>query len=374
MTERISWRLLGTLAFSACGDVTPGPGPVPGPGPEPVPLGQFRVTVTGAIAFSGTWSGYGNHTDLMAADTGEQSRLFGESRTGADSVVGIFFPGRLSVGVHTLVNWVPGGDRVHATAALAVRLPAGGVDVYAGLAGGTLNIDSAGYPARPGLEPGATRGTLTMRAVRVQLGAGGVTTATADTITLNAQFHGHWYHYLRPNVRLTLAGGGPVSGTSSDAQAEASNDSQGGLLVYWNVDFDGAPGPIYPFEVSHDFRLVGPRVGTFSLANATPAQWHDPYQWPPVFSGLYFRDDPRLGLSTGGTLTVTRYVAPTLEFYGEIAGTMTTRIALWTDMTTPSADSVDANVTFNVQLWPLGGVPGAAAQALEYAPFSRDER
>ena len=96
------------------------------------------------------------------------------------------------------------------------------------------------------------------------------------------------------------------------------------------------------------------------MTGVTPTQFSNPAAWPAVYAALFYRDDPRLGLSTGGTLTITKFVTPTDEFYGEIQGTLTTPVALWTNTTTVSADTVSVAITFAVQLWPLGGIPGSA--------------
>ncbi len=118
-------------------------------------------------------------------------------------------------------------------------------------------------------------------------------------------------------------------------------------------------GRAIPHEISQELRVLAPGVGTFALPGITPTQFADTAQWPAHYTALFYRDDPRLGLSTGGTLTVTQFVAPTDEFYGEIHGTLTSRLALWTDQTTLSGDTADASITFAVQLWPLGGIPAS---------------
>lgn len=102
--------------------------------------------------------------------------------------------------------------------------------------------------------------------------------------------------------------------------------------------------------------MAAPGVGTFPLPAMTPKQFNDPNQWPAAYTALFYRDDPRLCLSTGGTLTITQLIAPTDSYYGEIHGTLTSRLALWTDPTTPSGDTVNASISFAVQLWPLGGI------------------
>lgn len=148
-------------------------------------------------------------------------------------------------------------------------------------------------------------------------------------------------------------------GTSTFSTALSSLDDHGGRYVSWESDF----GPVhsFPHQISQELRILAPAEGTYTLTPITPTQWADPAQWPPVHTALFYRDDPRLGLSTGGTLTVTHFLAPTDAYYGEIHGTLTSRLALWTDETTLSGDSADVAVTFAVQLWPFAGIPNVAA-------------
>lgn len=217
--------------------------------------------------------------------------------------------------------------------------------------------DSASYPPRPGLNFGVLRGTITFNAVRLVAGAGGAPVETTDTIAVRATFANHWYHYIYPNVSVTL-GGGPLAGTSTFTTAVSSDDGHGGRFLEWESDFGAAH--TFPHAISQELRIAAPSVGTFPLTPLTPPQFRDPAQWPAVYTALFYRDDPRLGLSTGGTLTVTDYLAPTDEFYGEIHGTLSSRLALWSDATTLSGDTTTVAVTFAVQLWPLGGIPNAA--------------
>ena len=72
-------------------------------------------------------------------------------------------------------------------------------------------------------------------------------------------------------------------------------------------------------------------------------------------------------------MTVTQFVAPTEEFYGEVQGTLTSRLALWTNQTTLSGDSVNASVTFDVQLWPLGGIPASRSTISNQSPMTNHQ-
>src|SRR6266699_433530 len=303
-------------------------------GPPPVNPGRMTVQIGGAVHLTSEWQAFGEFRDLLASDTGQLSLMNGQNRppSTGDSSFTLQFPGRLDVGQFAVGRYVPGA--VPTVPVVSVLL--GGREVglgdarfFGSLPGGTLTIDSAGYPPRPGLDLGGLRGTLTFNAVSL-LG-------TPDTITVHATFNSHWYHYIFPNLVVTLSGAGPVVGTSQFSTAQSLDDDHGGRFVEWAPDF-----------------------GTFTLPAITTTQFNDPAQWPALYTALFYRDDPRIALSTGGTLTITQFIAPTDEFYGEIHGTLTSRLALWTDPTTLSGDSVDASITFAVQLWPLGGIPASA--------------
>lgn len=312
----------------------------------------MRIEITGAIQHEADWQAFGEFDDLLAGDAGEVSYLRGQNDdvNVGDSSLALFFPAGLGKGVFAIGLVAPIGDSTGAIASLSL---AG--RLFISLDGGTLEVHSADYPPRPGLDPGLLRGTMTFRAVGLAIG-------TADTVTVRATFAAHWYHRLHPNVSVTLSGDGAVLGTSLFSLAQSVDDDRGGRLVWWDSDFDGVGGGSFPFEISQEFRLVAPAVGTYALANITPTVWADPALWPARFSALHYRDDPRVGLSTGGTLSIRRFVPPTDAYYGEIHGTLMSRLALWSDDTTVTSDTVNAAVTFAVQLWPLAGVPGSRAR------------
>ena len=315
----------------------------------------MRVHISGAVQLDGEWEAFGQFRDVLASDESDVSRMRGgnpQPATG-DSNFTVLFPGRLGVGAFAIGRFVP-------SALLTVPVAAVQFDstFYASIPGGTLTVDSAAYPPRPGLEFGDLRGTLMFKAVRLVAGPGGLPVETTDTISVRATFADHWYHYIFPKVAVMLSAGGPVGGTSTFTTALSSPDDHGGRYVSWQSDFGAAHS--FPHDISQELRIASPGVGTFTLPSITPTQWADPNQWPPVYIALFYRDDPRLGLSTGGTLTVTAFVAPTDEYYGEIHGTLSSRLALWTDPTTLSGDSTTVAVAFAVQLWPLGGIPSSA--------------
>lgn len=303
----------------------------------------MRVQITGAVQMTSEWQAYGIFRDLLASDTNEVSLLGGQNI--GDSSFTLVFPGRLDVGQFAMGRYVPG-----VTPAIPAAFVIFDTTVYASIPGGTLAVTSAEYPARPGLLPGLLRGTVTFKAVRVD---------APDTITVHATFAAHWSHFLRPNVSVTLSGPGPVTGTSQFSTALSEDDEHGGRFVQWQSDF--GPQHTFPHDLSQELRLAAPGVGTFAVTPLTPKQFANPSAWPAIYTALFYRDDARLGLSAGGTLTVTRFLAPTDEFYGEIDGTLTAPIALWVNDSTVSADTVSASITFAVQLWPLGGIPAGSA-------------
>ena len=334
-------------------------GDTAGPPQPPVDPGRMRVQIDGAVQLTSEWQAYGMFRDILASDTGEVSAMKGQSLdlSTSDSNFTLVFPGRLGLGQSPIGRYVPGVRPLGPAAFVIFDGPTPGqadAVFFASIPGGTVVVDSAGYPARPGLTAGVLRGTLTFKAVRLVAGPDGVPQETSDTITVHSTFATHWFHYIFPNVSVTL-NGGPVVGTSQFSTALSSDDDHGGRFVSWESDF--TPVHAFPHDISQELRVAAPGVGTFTLPAITPAQFNDPAQWPAAYTALFYRDDLRLGLSTGGTLTVTQFVAPTDEFYGEIHGTLTSRLALWTNPTTLSGDSVDENVTFAVQLWPLGGIP-----------------
>ena len=313
----------------------------------------MRVDITGAVVHHSIWNSFGELRDLMASDTLDLSVLRGQSPdTSRDLRLTLVLPGRLDSGVADIGRYVPGATPVVRAAFVILDTL-----FFASLPGGQVAVTSAHYPPRPGLESGLVRGTITFRAVGLIVGPGGAPIETPDTITVEATFAAHWSHFLRPNVVGTFSGAGPVNGTSLAVNAFAVDDGAGGWFVDWQLDFDGLPGQGSPYEISGEFRDASPAVGTFTVGNITPVQFGNPAQWPAVFGDLFYRDDPRLGLSRVGTLTITRYVPPTVAYYGEIHGTLNESIVLWANDTTATADTVTAAVTFAVQLYPLGGIP-----------------
>src|SRR5256886_9648761 len=149
----------------------------------------------------------------------------------SDSNFTLVFPGRLGLGQFAIGRYVPGVASAQPAAFVIFDGPTPGqsdATFFASIPGGSVVVDSAGYPARPGLTPGVLRGTLTFKAVRLIAGAGGAPVETTDTISLHATFAPHWNHYLYPNVSVTLGGASPVVGTSQFSTALSSDDDHGG--------------------------------------------------------------------------------------------------------------------------------------------------
>jgi hypothetical protein len=318
---------------------------------------MMNVDIRGAVTYRGSWGAFGQLRDVMDVDTNDLSLLGGQTLDVTRNLnMTLVFPGRLDVGTFTIGRYTPGVLPAGAAAYVEVDTL-----FFASLPGGSLTVSAANYPPRPGLDFGMAYGTMAFRAVRLVAGpgGGGAPVTTADTVDIRISFAARWYHYLRPNVTISLTGGGPVLGTSLVTVAQSVDDDHGGRFVDWESDFDRAPGQGIPYEISAEFRLAAPAAGTFTLAATPPRDYRDPARWPAAYAVLFYRDDPRIALSTGGTLTVTRFVAPTDAYYGEIHGTLTAPLALWANDTTVTADTVQVTATFAVQLWPLGGIPAS---------------
>jgi hypothetical protein len=312
------------------------------------------VRISGKLAYSNTWSAFGQFRDILATDTGEVSLLGGQ---GIDSAnirnMTLVFPGRLDVGSFPIARYVVGTIPTQPVAYVIMDS-----SFFASIPAGTLTISSAAYPPRPGLDPGLMNGTMDFHAVRLVGGpGGGGPVETHDTIAVHVSFAADWSHYLRPNVAVTLTDG-PLTGSSAMVFGESLDDDHGGRYLSWEGNVSGAPA-VFPYEVSQELRIAAPAVGSYAVGNLTPSSYADPAQWPAAFSALYYRDDRRLALSAGGTLTVTQFVAPTESYYGEIQGTLDAPLALWVNDSTVSADTVHVVVHFAVQLWPLGGIPAS---------------
>lgn len=317
----------------------------------------MRVQISGQATADDIWGAFGEFRELLAADTGNLSLLGGQNTdTGTNRNLTVVLPTRLDLGSFPIGRWVYGTIPTFPVAVVVID-----TSFFASIPGGVITITDAQYPPRPGLDVGLMSGTMTFQAVRFAPEPGGPV-ETHDVITVHARFAAHWYHYLRPNVTVTLTGGGPVHGASLRTPALSVDDDHGGRFVVWDSDFDLAPGQGIPYEIAQEFRLAAPAVGTYTLGRLTPVSYADPTQWPTAFSALYYRDDPRLALSTGGTLRITRFLAPTVAYYGEIHGTLDAPLALWTNDTTVSADTVHVVAHFAVQLWPLGGIPASSPE------------
>lgn len=354
----IKQLLLLSLVATACGKDSVAPEPPANPG-------KMRVQITGAAHLTSEWIAFGEFRDILATTVNDLSLMSGQNQQPAltDSSFTLLFPGRFDVGQFAIGRYTPGV--IPSGPAAYVVLDSA---FFVSLPGGTITVDTADYPARPGLTFGQIRGTLTFRAVRLVSGPGGPV-ETTDIITVHATFAAHWGHYLYPNVSVTLSGASPVVGTSQFATGQSVFDDHGGRFVEWSSDF--TPTHTFPHDISTELRILAPSVGTFTLASTTPTQFADTSLWPAIYAALFYRDDPRLGLSTGGTLTITQLIEPTNDFEGEIHGTLTAPMALWTNSTTLSGDTANMSVTFAVQLWPFGGIPAVPPLPSKAGPSLR---
>ena len=170
----------------------------------------MNVDIRGAVTYQGSWSAFGQLRDVMDVDTNDLSLLGGQTLDVTRNLnLTLVFPGRLDVGTFAIGRYTPG---------VLPAGPAAYVEVdslfFASLPGGSVTVASANYPPRPGLDFGMVNGTIVFRAVRLAAGQGGAPVATSDTVDIQISFAAHWYHYLRPNVTVSLSGGGPVLGTS----------------------------------------------------------------------------------------------------------------------------------------------------------------
>jgi hypothetical protein len=343
--NRTAASILLLVALAACSEPLGSPPPPPDPG-------TMRVHITGGVTEEASWSAFGQFRDILAADTGELSLLGGQSPSiTAVRMLTLVFPGRLDNGSFALGRYIYGAVQTEPAAYVIID-----TSFFASVPGGTIHVTSAVFPPRPGLDPGVLSGGLLFQAVRLAAGPGGAAVETTDTIRVSASFAAHWYHYLRPNISVSVTGG-PVPGASLVTIGQSIDDDHGGRFVDWEADFDRVAGQGIPYEVSQEFRLLAPGVGTYPMAPLTPSKFANPAQWPAAFTALYYRDDPRIALSAGGTLTITSFAAPTDAYFGEIQGTLDAPLALWADDTTVTADTAHVTARFAVQLWPLGGIP-----------------
>ncbi len=354
----IKQLLLLSLVATACGKDSVAPEPPANPG-------KMRVQITGAAHLTSEWIAFGEFRDILATTVNDLSLMSGQNQQPAltDSSFTLLFPGRFDVGQFAIGRYTPGVIPTGPAAYVVLDSA-----FFVSLPGGTITVDTADYPSRPGLTFGQIRGTLTFRAVRLVSGPGGPV-ETSDIITVHATFAAHWGHYLYPNVSVTLSGASPVVGTSQFATGQSVFDDHGGRFVEWSSDF--TPTHTFPHDISTELRILAPSIGTFTLASTTPTQFADTSLWPAIYAALFYRDDPRLGLSTGGTLTITQLIEPTNDFEGEIHGTLTAPMALWTNSTTLSGDTTNMSVTFAVQLWPFGGIPASPPLPSKAGPSLR---
>ena len=302
----------------------------------------MNIVVGGAVQYAADWQVSGQFVQQVAA-LGRYSYLRARSDSSAAAPdFDLFIPLQLQEGTYRIDGTVSYGRVANATITVDGRK-------FSSIDGGTLIVRSADYPPRPGLEPGMLRGTMSFKAVEAVL-------APVDTITVIATFAAHWYHDLTESVSIEFTGGGPALGQSiSLGEGGADRDQHGGLLLSWECAFDD-PNSVAPLYVTHAVRLAAPSVGTFLLGSITPSIRANPALWPAVFSDVSYHDQSVVALSTGGQLTITRVIPASPTYYGEIWGTLNARLALWSNDTTVTADTVRAVVTFALPIWPQNGL------------------
>ena len=330
-------RLLRVLIVTLAAECSDGTAPEPQAEP-----GRMNIVVTGAVQDSFDWQASGQFMENLDG-LGRISTLGARSDSSAATPdFELFIPLQLKEGKYRIDGVVSYGRIANASIDLDGRR-------FSSIDGGTLIVRSADYPPRPGLEPGMLRGTMSFKAVEAVL-------APVDTITVTATFAALWYHDLMGSVSIEFTGGGPALGhTVSNSEPGAAGDGHGGLLLSWNGAFYD-PSNVAGVSVTQDVRLAAPSVNVFFLANITPSIRASPASWPAVFSQVSYQGQPIVALSTGGTLTITRVIPATARYYGQIWGSLSGRLALWSDDTTVTADTVQAVVTFAVPVWPENGL------------------
>lgn len=325
-----------------------------------VPLGTVRTRLgTGDGARVADLSTALRIDDVMGDGPGDAVG-FAAFSAQADTSFTLILPGSVQDGRRPFVPYpLDGGRPEGVVALLRIRTPASGdVAYYASVAAGFVEL-AIDEPPAPGWRTGSATGFAHVPLVRLLPGVGGPPTLSTDTLLLHADLHLRVQHVLRGYARVTVVGG-PLAGTSLSAQAFAATDDHGGWLAAWDVDFDGAGSGLGRWELNQELRVLDPVVGAHEFPRFTGPQFGEPALWPVRFSSIFYRDDPRIALVTDGEVEITRWLAPALEDYGVLEGTIDARYELWSpDLTTPTGDTVSARAEFAVPIPPLVGMPAA---------------
>ena len=316
-------------------------------------LNEARGVLVGPDTVDFLWRGLVKVNDVLGTTEGDRTTLVVEAEQ-LDSAIVLRIPAVLSTGVHRIEAYPLDGAEMTGGNALVVLPGPAGERVYYSVGGGSLVVEAADYPPRPGLYSGSTRARLSFRATRYLTGPDGRPVPSGDTIAVSAETHLHLQHLLAPYARLDVEGG-HLTGSSLRTHAQAVDD-QGGMLIWWESDFDGMPHQL-PWEISHALWLRSPAEGEHTVDALTPGVYADPDAWPPVFSVLYYRDYGEAGLSRSGTATITRVLLPTDAYYGEIHGSLQATLELWHPDGTAAGEEVRATAVFAVPIHPRGGVP-----------------
>lgn len=331
-------------------------------------LGAVVGWVSGSAGVKAiAWSGQATAYDVMAGDDGDRSRILMVSQGAIgsrDSVAYLGLGTALPAGSEPIDAYPLDGSQPTGVGASLV-LGESGVDLEAfySLPGGVLTLDEVEYPDRPGLEFGEATGLTHYRALRYDLSPGTAPAPTTDTVEVYLEFRVWLQHLLRARVSATFSGG-PIDGTTTVTDGQGYREGSR-LEMWWDSDLDGVVGHPWPWEAQQAFVSTA-AVGTRALQTITPDEYLDADQWPETFATIFYRDDPRAAFSTGGSVTIDRYLAPTTSFFGEVEGTLSAQHELWDDAG-PTGEMVWSEATFSIPLNPIGAAPALLSPSV--GPF-----
>lgn len=321
--------------------------------PEPGPGEANGRVIEGESVADVTWTGWTQVLDVLAGADGDRSTLLAgnEGVPGLrDTLVAVFIPGTVQAGRFAVDSF----PLVGGVAAGPVAYIAFGDDArrfYYSTAGGELELTEVAYPEAAGWTPGSVRGAIRFRGAHYLVGPGGGPVASGDTVQVMLEFNVVLQHRLLARVEMQVAGG-PVEGAPPFLMAHSSNEPSG-LLLWWDADFDLVP-QAWRFEAQQAVQIAHPAVQSFALDSVTAAEYTNG-PWPAVFSAIHYRDDSRVALSSGGTVTITRYLPATQADFGEVHGVVDARMRLWAAGDTVPGDAMTAATTFAIPINPGAG-------------------
>lgn len=324
----------------------------------------------GGAAPTSTHSIFMRFIDRMGEGTGDEAGLFVQpSGSGRDSAITIVIPGEVHGGRQPLTAFrLDGSDPHGVTAILRFGTAAtGDLEYYVSVDTGWIELTIQDPPA-PGWRTGSATGFFHMPLVKIAPGNGGPPVLTSDTLWVHGAVRSSYQHVLLGWSSIATLDG-PVVGSSVLGQAFVGDDDVGGWFVGLYGDFDGLGSGPGRWEVSQELRVLGPSVGSFAFPRFTGDAFGDPALWPTIFSSIFYRDDARIPLVVDGTLTITRWLPPTLEDYGVIEGTIDARFELWTaDLTAPTGDTIRALSEFAAPVSPEVGLPAVPPAPAQFRP------